>query len=120
MKIDNKLKEYQEKVVEEYRDTHPDETEHLTDEEVALMSPLTNVDIGIVYYMAMSEIKEKIAYLEEDIEYSQNKLNDSKTFYEEKTELRQDINQARKKIATLRKEYEEYLEEYNNEIGKSR
>ena len=45
MDFEAKKKEYQGLLVEEYRMLHKEETDGLTDEEVALMNPLSDADI---------------------------------------------------------------------------
>ena len=77
MNLEAKKKEYQKILVEEYRKSHMEETEGLSNEEIALMCPI-----------------------------SENDITFPNTYHEEWPELRADIREANGKIEILKGKYE--------------
>ncbi len=45
---------YQQKLIMEYREKYPEETESLTDEEIAVMNPLSKLDIEYILYCCLT------------------------------------------------------------------
>lgn len=110
MTFEEKKKEYQRLLIEEYKTNHKEETEHLTDEEIALMNPLNEEDITMLMINELNDINKKIVELVSEINHCEAKLNDSKTFYQEKTELRQDKINAQNKLKELKRSFDELKE----------
>ena len=106
MNLEAKKKEYQKILVEEYRLNHMEETEGLSNEEVALMCPISEDDITFLLENELMKIAASIKELEFEVTHCTQKLNDPRTFHEELPELRTDIREANKEIETLRKQYE--------------
>lgn len=107
MNLEEKKLEYQKILVSEYRESHKEETDGLTDEEVALMNPISDFDFTFLIGNELSKIKTEIDGLSEDIQYNESVINATGTRYDVKTELQSDIVYARRKIAELRKQYDE-------------
>lgn len=106
MNLEAKKEEYQKVLVEEYRLNHMEETEGLSNEEVALMCPISEDDITFLLGNELMKIAASIKELEFEVTHCTQKLNDPRTFHEELPELRTDIREANKEIETLRKQYE--------------
>lgn len=100
-----KRKEYQMVLVNEYRRKHPSESTYLTDDDIALIVPLKEEDILILLEDDLLKIRKEIAEQEYEIEFTNNKLKDSKTYSNERPGLRDDINTARRRIEELKIEY---------------
>lgn len=100
-----KRKEYQMVLVNEYRRKNPNEAIHLTDDDIALIVPLKEEDILILIEDDLLKIRKEIAEQEYEIEFTNNKLNDSKTYSNERPGLRDDIITARRRIEELKIEY---------------
>ena len=100
-----KRKEYQMVLVNEYRRKNPNETIHLTDDDIALIVPLKEEDILILIEDDLLKIRKEIAEQEYEIEFTNNKLKDSKTYSNERPDLRDDIITARRRIEELKIEY---------------
>ena len=56
MNLEAKKKEYQKILVEEYRKSHMEETEGLSNEEIALMCPISENDITFLISKELMEI----------------------------------------------------------------
>lgn len=113
MTLEEKKKQYQKTLVEEYRSSHPEETEGLTDEMVALMNPISDFDFAFLISNELSEIKTEIDGLLEDIQYSESMINATGTRYDLKTELQNDIVYARRRNAELEKKRESLQKQYD-------
>lgn len=100
-----KRKEYQMVLVNEYRRKNPNEAIHLTDDDIALIVPLKEEDILILIEEDLLKIRKEIAEQEYEIEFTNNKLKDSKTYSNERPDLRDDIITARRRIEELESEY---------------
>ncbi len=123
MDFETKKKEYQGLLVEEYRKLHKEETEGLTDEEVALMNPLSEADITMLIADELNKMNIRIVELVHDINFCDEKMKNPNTFHQEVMELRQDKIQAERELEDLRKKFDELkkvIGERNNERGTSR
>lgn len=100
-----KRKEYQMFLVNEYRRKKPNEATYLTDDDIALIVPLKEEDILILIEDDLLKIRKEIAEQEYEIEFTNNKLKDSKTYSNERPDLRDDIITARRRIEELKIEY---------------
>ena len=123
MNLEEKTKEYQAMLVKEYRNTHPEETENLTDEEVALMNPITSMEFEMLISNELRAINTEITDLMADIKDTENEINDPKLNYQAKTEYRSDVVNDKRKIAELRKKYDNLkriLSERENKDERSR
>ena len=69
MDFEAKKKEYQGILVEEYRMLHKEETDGLTDEEVALMNPLSEADITMLIADELNKMNIRIVELVHDINF---------------------------------------------------
>ena len=69
MDFEAKKKEYQGLLVEEYRMLHKEETDGLTDEEVALMNPLSDADITMLIADELNKMNIRIVELVHDINF---------------------------------------------------
>lgn len=123
MDFETKKKEYQGLLVEEYRMLHKEETEGLTDEEVALMNPLSDDDITMLIADELNKMNIRIVELVHDINFCDEKMKNPNTFHQEVMELRQDKIQAERELEDLRIKFDELKKvvgERNNERGTSR
>ena len=123
MDFETKKKEYQGLLVSEYRKLHKEETEGLTDEQVALMNPLSEADITMLIADELNKMNIRIVELVHDINFCDEKMKNPTTFHQEVMELRQDKIQAERELEDLRKKFDELkkvIGERNNERGTSR
>ena len=107
MTIEEKKWEYQNILTLEYKNFHPEETEGLTLDEIALMNPLTEFDFKVFLAHELMDltlaIDEKIA----DINFNKEKINDPKTFHQDITECRSENVLLEKELQALRKKYDD-------------
>lgn len=110
------VKRVQQMLVDEYRREHP-ELDSYSDEEIALMNPVTDTDI--ISYITLEkmriqngivDIERMIVGLREDIELSLKRIDDPYTFGTDRTEARRDIVDDNINIARLEKQKEELLQ----------
>lgn len=124
MTLEEKEREYQQILVEDYKRKHPDETEYLTNEEIVLMNPLSNSDFLYLVGLELDGINKEIVEVLEDIDYCNDKLNDVTTPSNEKPDLRRDIAYDNKKLNELRMKFDNLkgilLERQENERNGSR
>ena len=123
MDFEAKKKEYQGLLVEEYRMLHKEETDGLTDEEVALMNPLSDDDITMIIADELNKMNIRIVELVHDINFCDEKMKNPNTFHQEVMELRQDKIQAERELEDLRIKFDELKKvvgDRNNERGTSR
>lgn len=123
MDFEAKKKEYQGLLVEEYRMLHKEETDGLTDEEVALMNPLSDADITMLIADELNKMNIRIVELVDDINFCDEKMKNPNTFHQEVMELRQDKIQAERELEDLRIKFDELKKvvgDRNNERGTSR
>lgn len=123
MDFEAKKKEYQGLLVEEYRMLHKEETDGLTDEEVALMNPLSDADITMLIADELNKMNIRIVELVHDINFCDEKMKNQNTFHQEVMELRQDKIQAERELEDLRIKFDELkkvMGDRNNERGTSR
>ena len=122
MDFEAKKKEYQGILVEEYRMLHKEETDGLTDEEVALMNPLSDADITMLIADELNKMNIRIVELVHDINFCDEKMKNPNTFHQEVMELRQDKIQAERELEDLRIKFDELKKvvgDRNNERRKS-
>ena len=123
MDFEAKKKEYQGILVEEYRMLHKEETDGLTDEEVALMNHLSEADITMLIADELNKMNIRIVELVHDINFCDEKMKNPNTFHQEVMELRQDKIQAERELEDLRIKFDELkkvMGDRNNERGTSR
>lgn len=123
MDFEAKKKEYQGILVEEYRMLHKEETDGLTDEEVALMNPLSDADITMLIADELNKMNIRIVELVHDINFCDEKMKNPNTLHQEVMELRQDKIQAERELEDLRIKFDELKKvvgDRNNERGTSR
>lgn len=124
MTLEEKEREYQQILVEEYKKEHIDETEYLTNEEIVLMNPLSNSAFLSLIALDLDNINKEIVAVLEDIDYCNDKLNDITTPSNEKPDLRRDIAYDNKKLNELRMKFDNLkgilLERQENERESSR
>lgn len=123
MDFEAKKKEYQGILVEEYRMLHKEETDGLTDEEVALMNPLSDADITMLIADELNKMNIRIVELVHDINFCDEKMKNPNTFHQEVMELRQDKIQAERELEDLRIKFDELkkvMGDRNNERSTSR
>lgn len=75
MTLEEKKQQYQKILVEEYRSSHPEETEGLTDEEVTLMNPITDADFTFLIGNELNNINKEIVELMKDIRDTEERIN---------------------------------------------
>lgn len=101
------VKRVQKMLVDEYRLEHPEFSDY-SDEEIALINPVSEPDI--ISYIALEkmelqksirDIDKMIDSLKEDIHLSQEKIDDPKTFSQDRTEARRDIIDDNMRIVRL-------------------
>lgn len=101
------VKRVQKMLVDEYRLEHPEFSDY-SDEEIALINPVSEPDI--ISYIALEkmelqksirDIDKMIDSLKEDIHLSQEKIDDPKTFSQDRTEARGDIIDDNMRIVRL-------------------
>lgn len=101
------VKRVQKMLVDEYRLEHPEFSDY-SDEEIALINPVSESDI--ISYIALEkmelqksirDIDKMIDNLKEDIHLSQERIDDPKTFSQDRTEARRDIIDDNMRIVRL-------------------
>ncbi len=101
------VKRVQKMLVDEYRLEHPEFSDY-SDEEIALINPVSEPDI--ISYIALEkmelqksirDIDKMIDSLKEDIHLSQERIDDPKTFSQDRTEARRDIIDDNMRIVRL-------------------
>ena len=97
--------ECQQYLIKKTREEQPDVTEFLTDEEVALMNPMTEMDLkSFVYLKSMAiieEIMKEIKEKREERDFIESKLNSGVAFTNETSELRSDVANLEVQISAL-------------------
>lgn len=106
MTLEDKQKEYQKILVEEYKESHRDEVDYLTDGEIALMNPLSNSDFLYLVSLELDGINKEIVEVLDDIEYCNEILSDRTTPSNEKPDLRRDIINDNIKLNSLRMKFD--------------
>lgn len=107
MTLEEKKQQYQKILVEEYRSSHPEETEGLTDEMVALMNPISDFDFAFLIGNELSNINKEIVELMKDIRDTEERINTPGVHYQEITECRSDILCDNRRIAELKRQFDE-------------
>ena len=101
------VKRVQKMLVDEYRLEHPEFSDY-SDEEIALINPVSEPDI--ISYIALEkmelqksirDIDKMIDSLKEDIHLSQERIDDPKTFSQDRTEARRDMIDDNMRIVRL-------------------
>lgn len=101
------VKRVQKMLVDEYRLEHPEFSDY-SDEEIALINPVSEPDI--ISYIALEkmelqksirDIDKMIDSLKEDIHLSQERIDDPKTFSQDRTEVRRDMIDDNMRIVRL-------------------
>ena len=106
MTLEEKKQQYQKILVEEYRNSHPEETEGLTDEEVTLMNPITDADFTFLIGNELNNINKEIVELMKDIRDTEERINTPGVHYQEITECRSDILYDNRRIAELKRQFD--------------
>lgn len=123
MTIEEKKREYQNILTLEYKKFHPEETEGLTLDEIALMNPLTEFDFKVFLAHELMDLTLAIDETKADIKYNEEKIRDPKTFHQEVTECRSEIVLLEKELHELRKKYDDFkklVSERENKDERSR
>ena len=107
MTLEEKKQQYQKILVEEYRSSHPEETEGLTDEEVTLMNPITDADFTFLIGNELNNINKEIVELMKDIRDTEERINTPGVHYQEIIECRSDILYDNRRIAELKRQFDE-------------
>ena len=107
MTLEEKKQQYQKILVEEYRSSHPEETEGLTDEEVTLMNPITDADFTFIIGNELHNINQERVELMKDIRDTEERINTPGVHYQEITECRSDILYDNRRIAELKRQFDE-------------
>lgn len=107
MTLEEKKQQYQKILVEEYRSSHPEETEGLTDEMVALMNPISDFDFTFLIGNELNNINKEIVELMKDIRDTEERINTPGVHYQEITECRSDILYDNRRIAELKRQFDE-------------
>lgn len=94
--LEEEIISFQKALIEDYRKIHPEETVGLTDEEVALMNPMTESD---TFFLMISYLEEEIIDLKDSIEADKRLLNDSRTPSITLHEIRSDIISAQHSLS---------------------
>ena len=117
------VKRVQKMLVDEYRLEHPEFSDY-SDEEIALINPVSEPDI--ISYIALEkmelqksirDIDKMIDSLKEDIHLSQERIDDPKTFSQDRTEARRDMIDDNMRIVRLEDKKQKLLKritELNN------
>lgn len=106
MTLEEKKKQYQQMLVQEYRSSNPEETENLTDEEVALMNPITDYEFTFLIGNELNSINREIVELMEDIKHCEDRMNTLGIHYQEVTDCRSDIVYDERRLAELRQQFD--------------
>lgn len=106
MTLEEKKKQYQQMLVQEYRSSNPEETENLTDAEVALMNPITDYEFTFLIGNELNSINREIVELMEDIKHCEDRMNTPGIHYQEVTDCRSDIVYDERKLAELRQQFD--------------
>lgn len=97
--------ECQQYLIKKTREEQPDVTEFLTDEEVALMNPMTEMDLkSFVYLKSMAVIEEIMKEIKEkrkERDFIEAKLNSGVAFTNETSELRSEVANLEVQISAL-------------------
>ena len=123
MTLEEKKKQYQQMLVQEYRSSNPEETENLTDAEVALMNPITDYEFTFLIGNELNSINREIVELMEDIKHCEDRMNTPGIHYQEVTDCRSDIVYDERRLAELRQQFDtlkKVLLERDNEDERSR
>ena len=107
MTLEEKKQEYQQMLAIEYKKTHMEETEGLTLDEIALMNPLSEYDFKAFLAFELLNLSMAIEEKQSDIEYNLQKINDSKTFYQDAAECRSENVVYERELKNLRKIYDD-------------
>ncbi len=106
MTLEEKKKQYQQMLVQEYRSSNPEETENLTDAEVALMNPITDYEFTFLIGNELNSINREIVELMEDIKHCEDRMNTPGIHYQEVTDCRSDIVYDERRLAELRQQFD--------------
>lgn len=106
MTLEEKKKQYQQMLVQEYRSSNQEETENLTDAEVALMNPITDYEFTFLIGNELNSINREIVELMEDIKHCEDRMNTPGIHYQEVTDCRSDIVYDERRLAELRQQFD--------------
>ncbi len=106
MTLEEKKKQYQQMLVQEYRSSNLEETENLTDAEVALMNPITDYEFTFLIGNELNSINREIVELMEDIKHCEDRMNTPGIHYQEVTDCRSDIVYDERRLAELRQQFD--------------
>lgn len=107
MTLEEKRNEYQKMIAMEFKKNHMEETEGLSLDEIALITPLTEFDFKVFLVNELMRINLSIADIQADIDYNLKKINNPKTFHQDVSECRIENAYLKRKIQDLRKKYED-------------
>ena len=105
---------FQNILIEEYRGHNPQFAD-FTDEQLRLMCPISTEEIDILHSDVLNEflsfISSDIKELQESIAFTEDKLNDPKTFSNELSEYRHDLFNDERKLILRKAEEKQILKE---------
>lgn len=123
MTLEEKWQQYQLILVDEYRKMHPEATDGLTNEDVALMNPLSDFEFTMFIQNELSSINEEMEEIKEEIEIIEKLMDEPGLHYQQKTEFRADRSDYRRKLQELEDKYaslKEFLAKRENKDERSR
>lgn len=123
MTYEEKKKEYQDILTQEYKKSNPELTAMYTDKEINLMNPITDLDFKALVKEELRNINNKIKELEEEIDYCEKRTNDKRCHYQEIVELKADMIYTARQVDNLRNKYfnlKQILQERMNQNERSR
>ncbi len=119
MDFETKKKEYKKILVDEYRMSHPKETEGLTDAEVELMNPITDADFDMFLFNELSALTAEITSLIEEHDNIEKLIKGKKICYVDIAEYRSELSQLIIQISKLRKQYDVLNKIYTERVNKN-
>lgn len=106
------VKEIEKLLVAEYRQNHPEATAY-TDTEIAMMNPVSELDIELYLSRQLMLLQKEIAFCQNEYLENNEKISAKDTFPEERSELRSENVSLMRKIKML----ESQIITINQELG---
>ena len=106
------VKEIEKLLVAEYRQNHPEATAY-TDTEIAMMNPVSELDIELYLSIQLMLLQKEIAFCQNEYLENNEKISAKDTFPEERSELRSENVSLMRKIKML----ESQMITINQELG---
>ena len=106
------VKEIEKLLVAEYRQNHPEAAAY-TDTEIAMMNPVSELDIELYLSRQLMLLQKEIAFCQKEYLENSEKISAKDTFPEERSELRSENASLVRKIKVL----ESQMITINQELG---